>query len=215
MKNYGVFIETFVAKELLDLVVRDGEIKNKNIEICRNTIPGDSVFACGNSDEDSSFDNIIIPKSIEPGLKQEDIYIVEFLNKEYGFDYNSYMIKNNLNFYQLITLFSIFHEIGHIMTSEEDMALYGKLVTFEDEEDVLCDMLDLMQYVEEGSKEEKEIMLTYRRIKSEVFADLISIEFMKRYEDIACRIVRDGVKDCDRKTLEKKIEFSVEREVCL
>lgn len=213
MENYGVFIETFVARELLDLVVRDGEIKNKNIEICRNIIPGDSVFACGNDDENSSFSNIVIPKSIVCSISTlEDTYTMGFLNKEYGFDYEQYMLRNDLTFYQMVTLFSIFHEVGHIMTSEEDMAVYGKLVTFKEEEEIIEDMLTLMDNVE-NSSEEKEIMLSYRKLKSEVFADMMSIEFMNRYEKIACDIVREGVEECDKDTLTLRAKSCMERDI--
>jgi DNA-directed RNA polymerase alpha subunit len=103
-------------------------------------------------------------------LKSVDIYenILKTIYKQKNHD-----IKISMDTY------AFFHELGHILSTEEIDDLDNEMLKYE---------IEVMKLKNDSKLSLEKIMLKYRKLKLEQLADKYAYDFYKKYENVAIKL---------------------------
>ena len=132
-------------------------------------------FACSGQSEINRYNILFVPEnaySEDKNVVESHRYFMDYL-KCYGFNYLYIMKKYEMNFYQAYCMISILHEIGHMITMNKSIDIYGynKIYTESQSEYYYNEFLS-------GEMQERH----YRNIECERIADKKAVRLFNKYE---------------------------------
>lgn len=190
IKNNRVYIKRMMIYEILDLF-RNIYVKHwgdfgKVTVMKKNK---GTLFQVGNYEGNfDKYDYIKVPNYFTHTSELESnqcIFIMEFLKHCYDFDFEKFSKEHNLNIVTSFILYSVCHEIGHLVHSFEEVDRYGEFKIRKlchcDLEDLIYeyDKLTMRSEFEESSEKYKILWADYRFLNIESYADIFAIKHME------------------------------------